>query len=366
LFAAESHDVDDVILSPDGAEVVGVRYYDHYRVDHYFDAKHETRAALVKQSFPQYETAIVSSDDSDNRLMVAAQKDNSPPKYFWIDLEKKSGGLWFSQYPYLEKQPLASVQPFVFEASDGMQLNGYLTLPVTGGNAPYPLVIHPHGGPQSRDYQYFDPFVQFFASRGYAVLQVNFRGSTGFSNAYERAGYREWGRRMQEDVYDAIAWVERSDDRVDTDKACIVGGSYGGYVALVAAFQRPDEFECFVSMAGVTDLVDLAATTKRGGWFEAFVNKTIGDPSDSEDREALTMASPIEHVASIKRPLLLIHGTYDTQVRVTQAAAFHKKAERSRVDVEYIELEHGTHYFDEYENRLAVFRALDRFLGKHL
>lgn len=366
IYAAENHDVDDVILAPGEDELIGARYYDHYRVDDYFDESHKARAALVKQSFPQYETSIVSRDESNHRMIVSAQKDNSPPKYFWVDLKNKAGGLWYAQYPYLENKPLAPVEPFEFKANDGMVLNGYLTIPVANGEAPFPLIVYPHGGPQARDYQYFDPFVQFFANRGYAVLQVNFRGSTGFSNAYERAGYREWGRRMQEDVYDALDWVEASNDRVDISRACVVGGSYGGYVALVAAFQRPDDFECFISMAGVTDLVEEASTTKRNEWFEAFVKKTIGDPSDGEDRDALKSASPIDNVRRITQPLLLIHGTHDTQVRVTQARAFHKTARRAGIDIEYIELEQGTHYFDEYQNRLAVFHALNQFLDKHL
>lgn len=366
IYAADDYDIDEPILAPDEDRLIGVSYYDHYRVERYFDPAHEVQAAMVKQSFPQHKTAIVSADDRNNRLIVSTLKDNSPPKFFWLDLEKKSGGLWYAQYPNLENKPLAPVLPFEFTASDGMKLNGYLTLPVANGKPPYPLVVFPHGGPQARDYQYFDPFLQFFANRGYAVIQVNFRGSTGFSNAYERAGYREWGQRMQEDVYDAIDWLAETNEEVDTGKACVVGGSYGGYVALVAAYQRPDDFKCFASMAGVTDLVDHANTVKRNDWFEAFVTRTIGNPSDGDDREALSEASPLDNLSRIKRPLLLIHGTYDTQVRVTQGREFFKNARRAKLDVEYIELDYGTHYFDEYQNRLAVFEALDSFLDKHL
>lgn len=364
IYAAENHDVQTAILSVDRDEVVGATYYDHYRVKTYFDAEYEATSSIVDKSFSDYQTFIASRSKDRKRMIVQALRDDSPPKYFWLDLAKGAGGFWFSQYPYLEKQQLAKVQPFEYEARDGMPLNGYLTMPVDAKKKP-PLVVFPHGGPAARDYQYFDEFVQFFANRGYAVLQMNFRGSEGFNNLYETAGYREWGQAMQTDIYDAVEWLEEQ-GTVNTDKACMVGASYGGYAALVAAFQQPERFKCIVSISGIADLTEHAVTTARSGWYEPFVIKTIGDPGDGEDRKALDEASATNKLALIKRPILMIHGTHDTQVRVSQARDFYKKAKRAGVKVKYIELEYGTHYFDENQNRLQVFKALDDFLGKHL
>ncbi|MGB5166270.1 MAG: alpha/beta fold hydrolase [Woeseiaceae bacterium] len=364
IYAAENHDVQTAILSVDRDEVVGATYYDHYRVKTYFDAEYEATSSIVDKSFSDYQTFIASRSKDRKRMIVQALRDDSPPKYFWLDLAKGAGGFWFSQYPYLEKQQLAKVQPFEYEARDGMPLNGYLTMPVDAKKKP-PLVVFPHGGPAARDYQYFDEFVQFFANRGYAVLQMNFRGSEGFNNLYETAGYREWGQAMQTDIYDAVEWLEEQ-GTVNTDKACMVGASYGGYAALVAAFQQPERFKCIVSISGIADLTEHAVTTARSGWYEPFVVKTIGDPGDGEDRKMLDEASATNKLALIKRPILLIHGTHDTQVRVSQARDFYKKAKRAGVKVKYIELQYGTHYFDENQNRLQVFKALDDFLGKHL
>ncbi len=364
IYAAENHDVQTAILSVDRDEVVGATYYDHYRVKTYFDAEYEATSSIVDKSFSDYQTFIASRSKDRKRMIVQALRDDSPPKYFWLDLAKGAGGFWFSQYPYLEKQQLAKVQPFEYEARDGMPLNGYLTMPVDAKKKP-PLVVFPHGGPAARDYQYFDEFVQFFANRGYAVLQMNFRGSEGFNNLYETAGYREWGQAMQTDIYDAVEWLEEQ-GTVNTDKACMVGASYGGYAALVAAFQQPERFKCIVSISGIADLTEHAVTTARSGWYEPFVIKTIGDPGDGEDRKMLDEASATNKLALIKRPILMIHGTHDTQVRVSQARDFYKKAKRAGVKVKYIELEYGTHYFDENQNRLQVFKALDDFLGKHL
>ncbi|MGB5410888.1 MAG: alpha/beta fold hydrolase, partial [Woeseiaceae bacterium] len=353
IYAAENHDVQTAILSVDRDEVVGATYYDHYRVKTYFDAEYEATSSIVDKSFSDYQTFIASRSKDRKRMIVQALRDDSPPKYFWLDLAKGAGGFWFSQYPYLEKQQLAKVQPFEYEARDGMPLNGYLTMPVDAKKKP-PLVVFPHGGPAARDYQYFDEFVQFFANRGYAVLQMNFRGSEGFNNLYETAGYREWGQAMQTDIYDAVEWLEEQ-GTVNTDKACMVGASYGGYAALVAAFQQPERFKCIVSISGIADLTEHAVTTARSGWYEPFVVKTIGDPGDGEDRKMLDEASATNKLALIKRPILLIHGTHDTQVRVSQARDFYKKAKRAGVKVKYIELQYGTHYFDENQNRLQVF-----------
>jgi dipeptidyl aminopeptidase/acylaminoacyl peptidase len=364
IYAAEDYDIDGALVSFDDGAVIGAFYTDHFRKDVYFDEAYESTSKIVDSSFSNYETFIVSRSMDRKRMIVSALRDDSPPKYFWLDLGKGAGGIWFSQYPYLEKQQLAKVQPFEYEARDGMQLNGYLTMPVDAKKKP-PLVVFPHGGPFARDYQYFDAFVQFFANRGYAVLQMNFRGSEGFNNNYEIAGYREWGQDMQTDIYDAVEWLEEQ-GTVDTKKACIVGASYGGYAALVAAFQQPERFRCIVSIAGIGDLTEHAVMTSRGGWAEEYVNRTIGDPGDGNDRRVLDDVSAINKTAMLKRPILLIHGTYDTQVRVSQSRDFYKKAKKAGAKVKYIELERGTHYFDENQNRLAVFKALDDFLGKHL
>ena len=234
---------------------------------------------------------------------------------------------------------------------------------IEAGNAP--LIVMPHGGPASFDRADFDWKAQFFASRGYAVLQVNFRGSSGFNNDHETAGYREWGQLMQRDVYGAIDWLIEQ-DVVNPRKMCMVGASYGGYVATVAAFQRPKQFDCIVSMAGVADLREFAAMQSKFDQDKSTISRLIGDPTDADDKAMMDSVSAINNLAKIRAPVLLVHGTHDTRVRVKQSRAFFNAAKRAGVDIEYLELEYGTHYFDEYENRLAVFEALDKFLGKHL
>ncbi|AOW77754.1 hypothetical protein A3Q34_13395 [Colwellia sp. PAMC 20917] len=367
LYANDNYDVEGAIFNADRNEVIGAIYFEHYRKNHFFTDADTEIYNIVKNSFKQYQASIYSMSKDKKKILVAAQRDNSPPKFFWLDLANKSGGFWISQYPYLEGKPLASVQPFQFEASDGMSLHGYLTLPTTpmSNNKKPPLIIHPHGGPQSRDYQYFSPFVQYFASKGYAVLQVNFRGSTGFSNAYQTAGYQQWGKRMQDDIYEAIDWLAET-ELVDTNNSCIVGASYGGYVALTAAFQRPKQFKCIASIAGIGDLLELAKDKYRYESKRPFIDKTIGNPTDDKTIASLKATSAINYLKQIKAPILLIHGKHDTQVRFSQSDDFYDAAKDADLDIDFVEFANGTHYLDENENRIEAFKVVGEFLDKHL
>ena len=365
LFAVDDYDVDSAIMSFDRARVVGAAYSDHFEKRHYFDEDAAQLDSIASGAFPGYQTFIVSQSRDGKRLIVAAVRDDAAARYFWLDLDSKRGGAWFSQYPYLKDVPLAKVTPFEFAARDGTQLSGYITLPVVAEGEKAPLVVFPHGGPWSRDYQYFDPFVQYFASRGFAVLQINFRGSTGFGSEFERLGYLEWGQAMQLDVYDAIDWASEQ-VAVDVDRACVVGFSYGGYVALTAAFQRPQQFRCIVSVAGVSNLVDQVESFANDETLRVAMRKSIGNSRDAAQKQVLLENSPVSHVDKMASPILLVHGDHDTQVRVKQSRDFYGVARSAGVDIEYLELDRGTHYLDENSNRLALFRALDRFLKQHL
>ncbi len=365
IFGVEGRDIEGAILSNDQSRVLGVYYYDHFRVDHYFDPDSDQKAQLVKSSFPGHAVSIVSRSLDENRMIVSLVKDNEPRKYVWVDLAKKAASTWFSQYPNLEGVAMPSVRPIEFEARDGQKITGYLTMPLHWKGDKPALIVHPHGGPSSRDYQYFDTWVQFFANRGHAVLQVNFRGSTGFGTEFTQAGWREWGQAMQEDVYDAIAWVEQQ-QLIDADRKCVVGASYGGYVALVAAYQKPRDWRCIASVAGISDLHELAKLDSLYRSRKQFIGMEVGNPYDSDDRKMMQENSAISHISEIRAPLLVIHGTEDTRVRIKQTRKFYDLASEAGMDIEYLELEDGTHFLDEYNNRLAVFEALDRFLQKNL
>ncbi len=367
LYGHDKYDVDDVIYNKSKSEVVGVQYYEHFLKDHYFEKEDSSIYALVKKSFKHYQTSIYSRSKDKSKMLILASKDNSPGKFFWFDINAKKAGLWFSQYPYLEGKALPNVLPISFKANDGKKLSGYVTLPQTKGNKKPPLIVWPHGGPIGvRDYQYFDPFVQFFASQGYAVLQVNYRGSGGFGTKFETSGHHEWGKRMQQDVYDGIDWL-KDQDLADSDNVCFAGWSYGGYAALTAAFQRPNQFKCIVSIAGISDLYEMADRNYNwGGGMRAHIVNTIGDPTKSEIADELKKLSVINNLDKIKAPILLLHGRYDTRVRVNQSADFYSAAQDENLAVEYVEFKFGTHHLDQIDNRLEALDKIGTFLKAYL
>ncbi|MDT0603383.1 MULTISPECIES: prolyl oligopeptidase family serine peptidase [Thalassotalea] len=367
IYGHEKYDVNNVIYNTGRDEIIGVTYFEHFRQDHYFSEKNNQLAKIVNNTFKGFYTNIYSKNKDDTKLLIFAAKDNSPSKFFWLDLANKKGGLWFSQFPYLENQPLANVIPINFDARDGVPLSGYLTMPIKNMATKPPLIIWPHGGPIGiRDYQYFDPYVQFFTNKGFAVLQVNYRGSGGFGSDFQTSGYHEWGQKMQEDLYDGIHWLQTK-NLVDEDNSCFAGYSYGGYAALTAAFQQPDKYKCIISIAGVSDLLELAEKDyKWEGRIRAHIVNTIGDPTNDEIANTLKENSAIYHLNKIKAPILLLHGTHDTQVRLNQSKEFYEKAKSAGLKVKYVEFKHGTHYLDESENRLKAFGELDAFLSKHL
>ena len=246
VFGHPTYDVAGGLRNSEG-ELIGVYYSDDYSRKHYFnpeDAKLEQSFAKLLKS---EHVTIVSKSADKTKILAVKESDNQPALFVHFDLASKKGGAWVSEYPHLSKAKFPHIENYTFTASDGQVLSGYVTFPENVKQPP--LIVYPHGGPHSRDYKYFNPQLQYLVSLGYAVLQVNFRGSEGFGSAFESAGYFQWGKRMQQDVYDAMDWLVGT-ERVSANKACIVGASYGGYVALTASFQQPQRFDCLLTYFG--------------------------------------------------------------------------------------------------------------------
>ncbi len=354
-------DVTDAITRLEGGEykVVGYIYNDNFNRYVYFDKNKGALAQQISGLFAKQglQAFLWHWDQSEKRYIVGTVSDKNPSKYYLFDAATKKITPWYGAYPDLEKSSLASVQPFEFEAADGMKLHGYLTLPNEVENPP--VVLFPHGGPYVRDSQYFDPFVQMFASRGFAVLQVNFRGSTGYGSDYKTAGYRQWGKKMQTDLVDALKWVKAS-GQADADNACIVGASYGGYAALVAGYQTPERFKCIISIAGISDLEIQVREFKSQGYDEYAKNAVADDPKE------MRKLSPVDYAAKFKAPVLLIHGKVDTVVRYEQSEYMFDALEDAGKSVEYELFDYGTHHLDDAANRKKAMVLMADFLAKHL
>jgi dipeptidyl aminopeptidase/acylaminoacyl peptidase len=359
--APVNFDISSVIYQRSATEtnVIGYHYVDNFVRRVYWDEEKQNvgqqLADLLKKS--GLDSNILDYSFDGTRYIISATSDVSPTKFYLFDSKKKSLSLWFSQYPYLEGKSLANVIPFSFNARDGMEIHGYITLP-NGVENP-PVVLFPHGGPYARDYQYFDPFVQMMANDGYAVLQVNYRGSTGYGKKYTTSGNHQWGNAMQTDLLDAYEWLKAT-DLVDKNKACIAGASYGGYAALVAGFQTPELFDCIVSIAGVSDLKDQMTMWRRFGAFDYIENAVSNKDTDLE------AISPYYHAEKFTKPVLLIHGKKDTRVSYRQSSAMYDQLKSAGKDVAYEEFEYGTHFLNDATNRANAMKLMKDFLNQHL
>jgi dipeptidyl aminopeptidase/acylaminoacyl peptidase len=315
--------------------------------------------------------------DRDNRLLqvsldgqryIVHSSGNGKPGVYYVG-DRGTGELseLGAKYPNLDPATLSGKKAATIQSRDGLPLNAYLTLPqgrrAEDGGPTLPMVLLPHGGPHSRDDTDFDTWTEFLADRGYAVLQVNFRGSDGYGHAFAAAGLKRWGLEMQDDLTDAVQWAVAS-GIADPARVCIVGASYGGYAALMGVVKTPALYRCAVSFAGVSDLPDLIAhysdyVLGREA-MEVMVGKAWGD------RERLRATSPARHADQIRVPVLLAHGTSDRVVPVDQSQTMARALRRANKPHRFIEFDQGDHQLSRYTHRLAFFKALEAFLDEHL
>lgn len=361
IYQVEGHDIEHTYHK--AGKMIGYSFTKDFPEQIFIDQKQQSYNAQIKALLPDRHSYITSYSDDGQRVVIYSVKDNQPGRYLTLDFNTKKAAIWFSQYPHLEQKSLPTVQNIEFTSRDGLKIHGYLTLPLATEKAA-PVILFPHGGPIARDSKTFDPFVQFFTAMGYAVLQVNYRGSAGYGNQFEMAGYQQWGKKMQDDLMDALAAID-GNTKVDTKRSCMVGASYGGYSAMVASFRDSAQFQCFVSISGISDLT---AMLKLDGAYNetmrALQKTTIGDYQANP--QALDAVSAIHHVNKINKPMLLIHGIKDTQVSYKQSVALYDALKKLGRDVTYLEQPDGTHYFDTEQERVEAFAAMETFLKKHL
>jgi dipeptidyl aminopeptidase/acylaminoacyl peptidase len=332
---------------------------------HWLDAAGEKRAAGLHRTFANSTVTLVSRSANGRRIVVMTENEQQPPIYFLVDYDAKSADIINERYPKLAGVKLGEVRTFNYEARDKYSLLAYLTLPPDAGDKGLPLIVLPHGGPERRDEPGFDWLAQFLASRGYAVLQPQFRGSSGFGKAHADAGRRQWGLRMQDDVTDAVS-AAISRGIADPKRVCIVGWSYGGYAALAGAAFTPDVYACAASIAGVSNLPAMLT----------YESKTSGDESDSLDYwkehigpvsdPQVIAKSPSRSAATVRAPILLLHGTDDTVVPVEQSRLMARALEAEKKSFALVELPGNDHGLLESVTRVRMATELEKFLAQHL
>jgi len=308
--------------------------------------------------------SIDSRDLADNTWIVSYGVDNAPTSTYAYDRASKKATFLFSDRPALEKYELAKMQPISFQARDGMTLYGYLTLPVGLEPRNLPMVLLVHGGPWYRDVWRLDDEVQWLANRGYAVLQINFRGSDGYGKDYLNAGNREWGGKMHDDLIDGKNWAVKQ-SYADPKQVCIMGESYGGYATLVGLAFTPNEFVCGVDAMGISNLITWLKRDPPLEPFEKAWQKMIWGDVETE-QEFLKSRSPLFTADQIKAPLLIAHGANDPRVKQAESDQIVEAMRKSGKPVEYIVFPDEGHGFARPENRLKFYAAAEAFLAKYL
>jgi len=310
--------------------------------------------------------SITSRDLADEHWIVAFDRDDGPMPYYAWDRKAQKGTFLFVHQPRLDGLTLARMQPVTIEARDGLPLHSYLTLPPGVAARSLPLVLWVHGGPWGRDRWGFDPESQWLANRGYAVLQVNYRGSDGFGKKFLHAGDREWGRKMQDDLTDAVGWAVKQ-GYADPKRVAIAGGSYGGYAALAGATFTPDLYRCAVDIVGPSSISTLLhAIPPYWKPLRNLFAQRVGDVDDPKDAELIRAASPLFAADRIKIPLLIGQGQNDPRVNQRESEQIVAALEKSGGRATYVLYPDEGHGFARPENRIDFFARMERFLGEEL
>ncbi|WP_155839420.1 alpha/beta fold hydrolase [Hyphomonas chukchiensis] len=346
----------------------GVIYSDGEYPRHFFDPAIEADVRKVVDSFPGSTVSVASRSDSWKQIVYLVQGSDTPGKYVLQDRETgKVTGL-LNVYNDIPIDAVAEVLAVSYPARDGLTIPAVLTWPAgvpEDARSGLPLLVMPHGGPGNHDSVGFDWMAQYFANRGYAVLQPNFRGSTGFGSEFKRAGFGEWGGKMQDDITDGVTALIK-DGSVDPERICIVGASYGGYAALAGGAFTPDLYKCVVAIAPVSDLPRLLRETEQDSGEDsmalAYWKLTIGDPK-KVDLEAV---SPVDNAQAFKAPVLLFHGKDDTVVSMNQSRVMQKALKRAGKDVTFIELKGEDHWLSEGTTRIQTLRAMADFVEANI
>jgi dipeptidyl aminopeptidase/acylaminoacyl peptidase len=310
----------------------------------------------------------------DRTWIVLTTSEQHPVHYYLWDRSKQKGTFLFAARPELEKQPLVKMTPVEITSRDGLALVSYLSLPASADpdgdgkpNSAVPMVLYVHGGPYSRDLWGYNAAHQLLANRGYAVLSVNYRGSTGFGKKFINASNLQWSKAMHNDLLDAVAWAVQHGVTAK-DSVCIMGGSYGGYATLVGVAMTPDVFRCGVDIVGPSNLVTLLATIPPywGPSVALLFRARMGNPDSPEGKALLLAASPLTHVADIKRPLLIGQGANDPRVKRSESEQIVAAMKTRHLPVTYIVFPDEGHGFVRPVNSIAFFGAAEAFLSAHL
>tara|TARA_B110000305_G_scaffold179990_1_gene199509 strand:+ start:263 stop:2092 length:1830 start_codon:yes stop_codon:yes gene_type:complete len=367
LYGNEDYDVGGVAYSRK-RKVITAAYYNSWKSErHFFDQQSKALFEKVQNHLPGYEISVSGMSDDENIFIIRTYSDKSLGAYFIYNAKEDNLDKIVEVSPWIDENEMSNQLPISYNSRDGLKINGYLTLPkgYDMENAKdLPVVINPHGGPWARDEWGFNPEIQFLANRGYAVLQMNFRGSVGYGRKFWEASFKKWGREMQDDITDGTQWLI-DQGIADKKRIAIYGGSYGGYATLMGLVKEPQLYAAGVDYVGVSNMFTFMKTIPP--YWEPMLEMMYEMVGDVEkDSAMLREVSPVFHVDKIKAPLFIAQGANDPRVNVDESDQMVKAMKEKGIEVEYLVKDNEGHGFRNEENKFDFYRAMEKFLSIQL
>ena len=364
LYSNPQVDVSEGSYSRSKNKMVFAGYESWKKERHYLDEGTKEMYGRLERLLPDTEIKVTDQDSAGRKFIIRTYTDRNPGTYYLYTRDdnklKNLGDINSS----IKQDEMAQMKPISYKSRDGLTINGYLTLPLNMPEKDLPVVVMPHGGPSMRNTWGYNSEVQFLANRGYAVFQMNFRGSTGYGKSFWIAGFKEWGGKIQDDITDGVKWLI-SKEIADPDRIAIYGASFGGFSALHGLCFNPDLYSCGASYSGLTNLFTyVKGIPPYYKPYQQMYFEMVGDPE--KDADYFRNTSPIFHTDRIKVPVLIAQGTKDARVNVNETNQFVKELKKRKVPVTYILKEDERHFFKKPENRIEFYQQLEMFLENNL
>jgi len=364
IYSHPDVDVSHGGYSTDRGEMSYASYFTWKKQRHFLNEETKNVYHKIEQKLQGYELMVLDRDTARRRFVVRSYTDKDPGAVYYYDMAKDELTKLVANNPALNDCELAEMKPVTYYARDGRQIHGYLTMPPKIRGRKPPVIVYPHSGPSNRDRWGFDPEVQFFANRGYAVFQVNYRGSTGYGKEFWSAGSKEWGGKIQDDITDGVRWLIQ-ERKVDSARIGIYGAGFGGYSALHGACFHSDLYACAASYSGFINLFTYLKEVPP--YFKPYLQmyyETVGNPET--EPELIKSMSPVFHSDQINIPVFIAQGGRDSWSTVNETNQFVQKLKKRKVPITYLLREEEGRYFRNEENRILFYNELGEFFDKYL
>ena len=365
IFEHPDVDVYSLMRSKKRRLITGVSFYTDKQNYKFYDSWRRDLQLSLENKIPGVEVRLSSLSKDETKAIIVAFSDRSRGTYYYYDIEKDELTMLAELSPWLKTDDMAKMSPVKYESRDGLTIHGYLTLPINYSKGDrIPVVVNPHGGPWVRDYWGFNSEIQFLANKGYAVFQMNYRGSTGYGRSFWEKSFKQWGKDMQNDITDGVNWLI-DEGIADPDKIAIYGASYGGYATLAGLTFTPDLYACGVDYVGVSSLFTfMESMPPYWELYRSMMYEMVGHPDN--DKELLASASPLLHIDKIKAPLFIAQGANDPRVKKSESDQIVEALKQKGIDVPYMVKDDEGHGFYNEENQFDFYKSMDDFLKKYL